>query len=225
MKPIIKTVLAIAVCAASAGASAYETGDWIVRSGIVNVNPDEDSSKVAVAGADVAGTAVEVDDDTQLLLNITYMANESVGVELLAATPFEHDLTLDTGALGLGDADLGSAKHLPPTLSVLWYPMGGKSAFQPFVGLGVNYTRFFDEDLSSTAQTALGADNLELDDSWGFAFRAGADYMLNDCWSLHAGVYYLDIKTEAQLDTALGQARVDVDVNPWVYTLGVGYRF
>lgn len=208
-------------------ANAYETGDWIVRSGAVTVNPDDDSSEISVNGASVAGTGVAVDDDTQLLLNITWMATSSIGVELLAATPFEHEVRT-TGLApipGLRDVDLGTVKHLPPTLTVLWYPLDSSSEFQPFIGGGLNYTFIFDEDLSGEAQTALGADNLELDDSAGLAFRAGFDYLVNDCWSVHAGVYYLDIGTEAQLDTALGKADVDVDIDPWVYTIGVGYRF
>ena len=171
---------------------------------------------------------MEVDDNTQLLLNVTWMANEHVGVELLAATPFEHSVDskgLAGLGLGLSDVEVGSVKHLPPTLTVLWYPMESGAAFQPFVGAGINYTIFFQEDTSGAAQAALGARNLELDDSWGLAARAGFDYMLNDCWSLHAGVYYLGIDTKASLDTALGKVGVDVDINPWVYTVGLGYRF
>ena len=103
--------------------------------------------------------------------------------------------------------------------------MPGNSKFQPFIGLGVNYTVFFDEDVSGEAQKALGADNLSLDDSWGLAGRVGMDYMINDCWSLHAGAYYIDISTDAEVETALGTAKVDVDVDPWVYTIGLGYRF
>jgi outer membrane protein len=156
------------------------------------------------------------------------MANEHVGVELLAATPFEHSVDskgLAGLGLGLSDVEVGSVKHLPPTLTVLWYPMESVAAFQPFIGAGINYTIFFQEDTSGAAQAALGARNLELDDSWGLAARAGFDYMLNDCWSLHAGVYYLGIDTKASLDTALGKVGVDVDINPWVYTVGLGYRF
>jgi outer membrane protein len=220
------TVLAAAL-ALSGAASAYEAGDWIVRTGAVNVDPDGDSSSLQLLGTGkLSGTGVEVDDDTQVLLNVTYMATSNVGIELLAATPFEH--TVDTtglGGLGLSDVKLGTIKHLPPTLSVLWYPMNANSKFQPFIGGGVNYTYFFDEDVSGAAQDALGARNLELDDSWGLAFRAGADYMLNDCWSVHAGVYYLDIETTAEVSTALGKVKTDVDVDPWVYTLGIGYKF
>jgi outer membrane protein len=220
--------LLAAALLASAGASAYEAGDWIVRGGAVMVAPNDDSSNLDLAGAQLAGTGVEVDDNTQLLLNVTWMANEHVGVELLAATPFEHSVDskgLAGLGLGLSDVEVGSVKHLPPTLTVLWYPMESGAAFQPFIGAGINYTIFFQEDTSGAAQAALGARNLELDDSWGLAARAGFDYMLNDCWSLHAGVYYLGIDTKASLDTALGKVGVDVDINPWVYTVGLGYRF
>jgi outer membrane protein len=220
--------LLAAALLASAGASAYEAGDWIVRGGAVMVAPNDDSSNLDLAGAQLAGTGVEVDDNTQLLLNVTWMAIEHVGVELLAATPFEHSVDskgLAGLGLGLSDVEVGSVKHLPPTLTVLWYPMESVAAFQPFIGAGINYTIFFQEDTSGAAQAALGARNLELDDSWGLAARAGFDYMLNDCWSLHAGVYYLGIDTKASLDTALGKVGVDVDINPWVYTVGLGYRF
>ncbi len=226
MKKVTKISLLAAAMLVSGAASAYEAGDWIVRGGLVNVDPNDDSSNLSVEGSRLGGTQVDVDADTQLLLNVTYMASSHVGVELLAATPFEH--TVSTGGLsryGLNDVDLGEIKHLPPTLSALWYPMPASSKFQPFIGLGVNYTVFFDEDVSREAQNALGADNLSLDDSWGLAGRVGMDYMLNDCWSLHAGAYYIDISTDAEVDTALGTAKVDVDVDPWVYTLGLGYRF
>lgn len=226
MKTVFRLALLAAGIVAASTAGAYEAGDWIVRGGIVNVSPDDDSSALELNGTAIGGTGVEVDDDTQILLNVTWMARDNLGVELLAATPFEH--TVDTTGLagaGLADVEVGKIKHLPPTLTLLWYPMDTGSAFQPFIGGGINYTVFFQEDVSGAAKAALGADNLELDDSWGLAFRAGFDYLLSDCWSLHAGVYYLDIETEAGLDTALGQVAVDVDVNPWVYTLGIGYRF
>lgn len=226
MKKVSKLSVLAAAMLVSGAASAYEAGDWIVRGGVVMVDPNADSSSLNVDGSRLKGTHVDVDEDTQLLLNVTYMASSHVGVELLAATPFEHTVNTDgLNNFGLKDVDLGKIKHLPPTLSALWYPMAPASKFQPFIGLGVNYTVFFDEDVSGEAKRALGADNLKLDDSWGLAGRVGMDYMINDCWSLHAGAYYIDISTEAEVDTALGTAKVDVDVDPWVYTLGLGYRF
>lgn len=228
MQTIHRMGLLAAALAVSAGASAYEAGDFIVRSGAVMVAPDDDSSSLDLAGAALPGTGVHVDNSTQVLLNLTWMANEHIGVELLAATPFEHKIDsvgLRRLGLGLSDVKVGSVKHLPPTLTVLWYPMDAGSMFQPFIGAGVNYTVFFQEDTSGAARTFLGARNLELDDSWGLAARAGLDCMLGDRWSLHAGVYYIGIDTKATLDTSLGQVGVDVDIDPWVYTVGLGYRF
>jgi outer membrane protein len=226
MKRVSKISALAAAMLVSGAASAYEAGDWIVRGGVVMVDPNADSSSLNVEGSRLDGTHVDVDEDTQLLLNVTYMASNHVGVELLAATPFEHTVNTDgLNKYGLQDVDLGKIKQLPPTLSAVWYPMPSNSKFQPFFGIGVNYTVFFDEDVSGEAKHALGADNLKLDDSWGLAGRIGMDYMINSCWALHAGAYYIDISTDAEVDTALGKAKVDVDVDPWVYSLGVAYRF
>jgi outer membrane protein len=229
MKSVMHMSVAVAAVLAASVANAYEAGDWIVRSGAVMTDPHESSSELNLAGVgDLPGTGVKVDSSTQLLLNITYMASPNWGIELLAATPFKHDVETEGLAglgLGLSDMELGTVKHLPPTLTLLWYPMGATSRFQPFIGGGVNYTAIFSENVSSRAKSALGASDLKLDDSKGWAFRAGFDYLLNDCWSVHAGAYYLDISTDASVNTALGRVKTDVDIDPWVYTLGIGYKF
>lgn len=117
--------LSIAIAAITAGmmgmsAQAYEAGDMIGRVGLAKVSPKDDSSVLKISGVGgVAGTGVEVDDDTQLGLTGTYMLSPGFGVELLAATPFEHDISVNgLGGLGVPNGTkLGSTKHLPPTLS------------------------------------------------------------------------------------------------------------
>lgn len=227
MRLFPRTALFIAAAAVSGVASAYEAGDWIVRGGAVMVDPHEDSSAISVAGiGGIAGTGVKVDSDTQAMLTVTYMAAQNIGVELLLSTPFEHTVeTRGLAAAGLTDVELGKITHLPPTLSVLWYPLDAGSRLQPFVGAGVNYTAFYDEKVSGEAKNALGASNLRLDNSVGVALRFGVDYLIDDCWSLHAGATWAQISSDARVDITPGTAEVDVDVDPWVYTLGVGYRF
>ena len=67
---------------------------------------------------------------------------------------------------------------------------------------------------------------MPLSDSWGLSLQAGADCQINDRWLLSAAVWKLDISTDAEVDTAnLGREEVDVDTDPWVYMIGVGYRF
>ncbi|MEH6389896.1 MULTISPECIES: OmpW family protein [Pseudomonas] len=213
-------LIAPALLAASV-AQAHQAGDVIVRAGAVTVDPREDSSGIEAGGQTLGGKAT-LDSNTQLGLNFAYMLTDNVGIELLAATPFKHDV----GISGLGglDGKLGTIKHLPPTLSAVWYPMQNSSAFQPYVGAGVNFTWFFDEELSS-AREAVGFDGFRLDNSWGLAGQVGADFMLTDNVMLNAQVRYIDISTTGK--TSLGGARVevDVDVDPWVYMVGLGYKF
>ncbi|MCY1281031.1 Outer membrane protein W [compost metagenome] len=209
-----------ALALASPLAMAHQAGDIIVRAGAITVDPHEDSGNVKIGGAAVAGTGATLDSDTQLGLNFAYMATDHIGIELLAASPFEHDI----GTKGLGGLKLGSVKHLPPTLSVVYYPLDKASAFQPYGGLGINYTWFFDDKLSSEAEGA-GFRGLDLEDSWGLAAQIGADYMLTDNIMLNAQVRYIDIDTKGTTYAGPTKVAVDVDVDPWVYMVGLGYKF
>ena len=106
--------------------------------------------------------------------------------------------------------------------------MDASSSFQPYAGVGINYTLFFDEDLSS-ARKQQGFSNMKLQDSVGIAGQLGMDYMVTDNLLVNAAVWYVDIDTKASIDgpTALGvgKTKVDVDVDPWVYMVGIGYKF
>jgi outer membrane protein len=230
-----KSLLSVALCSlalAAPLAHAHEAGDIILRAGAITVNPKDDSSSVKVDQGPLAGTNLggkaTMNSDTQLGLNFAYMFTSNWGIELLAATPFEHDVKLKGTALGAANGKLGSLKHLPPTLSVVYYPLDAKSAFQPYVGAGINYTWIYDEHLSSEAQ-ANGFSNFKADNSWGMAFQVGADYMITDNIMLNAQMRYIDIDTRATVENdavAPGtRARVNVDVDPFIYMVGLGYKF
>lgn len=225
-------VLCLAGVLAAAGASAlqaHEAGDWILRGGLALVDPDGDSGPLEAAGlGPVAASGVEVKDDTQLGLTLTWMLSDRLGVELLASTPFHHEIEARTGALGLGPVDAGDTRHLPPTLSAVWYPWGSGGAFSPYLGAGVNYTWFFDDDASRALEQALGAElDLELDDSLGIALQVGVDVPLGGAWHLNAAVRWIDIETDARVVTAGTTALAvdDVEIDPWVYQLTLGYAF
>ena len=232
---------AMGTLTAAAPALSYEAGDMFVRAGAVRVAPDESSDGIAIPGLDVAaiaGTDAQVDNDTQLGLTFTYMYSDKLGVEVLAATPFEHDLTanLDGHTEGLSVA-AGSTKHLPPTVSAVYYPMAGNgSAVQPYIGAGLNYTIFFSEDVAPELEALTGvladadgpiAMKLKLDDSWGLAFQAGVDVALDDKWHLNGSVRWIDIETEATYSAAGADIITidNVELDPWVYQINIGYTF
>lgn len=217
----------VALALAAPAAHAYQAGDMILRAGAITTAPNESSGDLKFDGNKVSGTKATLDSDTQLGLTFAYMLTDHVGLELLAATPFQHTV----GVKGLGDGldgKLADIKQLPPTLSLQYYPMAPNSRFQPYAGIGINYTLFFDEDLSS-ARKQQGFSNLKLQDSVGIAGQLGMDYMLTDNLLVNASVWYVDIDTKASVDgpSALGysKTKVNVEVDPWVYMVGLGYKF
>ncbi|AGZ37317.1 outer membrane protein OmpW [Pseudomonas sp. SWI6] len=217
----------VALALAAPVANAHQAGDFIIRAGAATVDPNEDSGALKLDGAKVSGTKATLDSDTQLGLTFAYMLTDHIGVELLAATPFNH--TVAVKGLGPGlDGKLADIKHLPPTLSLQYYPMAPTSKFQPYAGIGINYTMFFDEDLSG-ARKQQGFSNLKLQDSVGLAGQLGMDYMLTDNLLFNASVWYIDLDTKATVDgpnaLGVGKTKVDVDVDPWVYMVGLGYKF
>lgn len=222
MKPslLISSLLALAV--ASPAAFAHKEGDILVRAGAAMVDPDIGDSSVSTPAGKIPGSDVEVSDDTQLGLTLGYMLTDHVGIELLAATPFEHDVTLK-GIGGL-NGKLATIKQLPPTLSLQYFPMDPSSKWQPYVGAGINYTYFFDEELKD-ARKAQGFSQLDRESSWGLAVQAGIDYMLTDRIMLNAAVWRVDIDSEATARLNGAKVKVDIDIDPWVYMVGVGYRF
>ena len=221
--------VAVALALTAGGVQAYEGGDIIVRAGAATVAPDVDSGKLKGNGAQVdeggAPTTVDVNSNTQLGLTLTYMLDANWGVELLAATPFSHTLKTKGGLNSLGN--LADVKHLPPTLTLQYYPMASGSAFQPYVGAGLNYTTFFDESFKSEHKGAFG--NLKLKDSFGLALQAGFDYALTDNLGVNAAVWWIDIDTEATFDGRGAfdgvKFKTDVELDPWVYMVGLNYKF
>ncbi|MCX7079056.1 MAG: outer membrane beta-barrel protein, partial [Pseudomonas sp.] len=191
-------------------AHAHQAGDFIVRAGAATTAPNEDSGELKLDGAKISGTKATLTSDTQLGLAFAYMFTDHIGLELLAATPFQHEV----GVKGLGpalDGKLADIKQLPPTLSLQYYPLDASSKFQPYAGVGINYTMFFGEDLTSQRKNE-GFSNLKMKDSVGIAGQLGFDYMITDHMLFNASVWYVDIDTQATVDgpTALGVGQTKV---------------
>ncbi|EHK9575126.1 outer membrane protein OmpW [Vibrio parahaemolyticus] len=212
-----KTICSLAVVAALVSPSvfAHKQGDFVLRVGAASVVPNDSSDKILGSQEEL-----KVDSNTQLGLTFGYMFTDNISLELLAATPFSHDISTDL--LGLGD--IADTKHLPPTLMVQYYFGEPQSKFRPYVGAGLNYTIFFDEGFNNKAKN-VGLTDLKLDDSFGLAANVGMDYMINDQWFLNASAWYANIETEATYKFGGAKQKTDVKINPWVFMISGGYKF
>lgn len=208
-------------------ALAVEKGDWLLHVRAINIDPDDSSSALNVGGATLAGTGVSVDSGATLDVSLGYMLTDNWAVELLADLSSSHDVNVFglPGALNVPDGTkVIDARVLPPTL-FLQYQFNPTASIRPYAGIGLNYTLFFDDDLTTAAQTALGASNLDLDDSFGLAAQIGVDFAMRNDWSFNLDLKYIKIDTQATFDTALGPVSVDVDIDPLVLGIGFGKTF
>ncbi|PCI43185.1 MAG: outer membrane protein OmpW [Moraxellaceae bacterium] len=234
MSRITNNLLAVSLCAAlipltAGNAIAYEKGDLIWRAGLAKVSPVDDSDAIDVAGLETLDGA-GVDGNTQIGLTLSYMATPKIAFELLLATPFTHDINVKGTNLSAGEVT-----QLPPTISLSYYFAGPSSKFQPYVGAGINYTIFFEEDVDTDLNRALdditgelpGTTDakLELSNSVGVAIQAGFDFQVSENWMVNAGFWMIDINTKATIKAGDAEVSFDVEIDPFVYMLGVAHKF
>lgn len=202
-----KTALALGLTAAlfTGVASAHQAGDVILRGGPILVVPN--------TSTDSSTFNFDVNSNVQLGLTGTYMITDNIGVELLAATPFSHEIKL-------GNTLVGKTKHLPPSLYAQYYFLGKDSPARPYVGAGVNYTTFFSEK-----ESLAGVTDLKLKDSWGAAFNAGLDIKMTDNLYFNTAIWYAKIKSKATFKLAGAEQKVNVKLDPTVFFIGLGYKF
>ncbi len=187
-KTLAALTLSTALVAVAAPALAQSQGDWTLGIGVGYLDPKSDNGTLD-------GLDTEVGSNTRPIFTAEYFIRDNLGIELLASTPFKHDITL------AGSIDAGSVKHLPPTLS-LNYHFPTNSAWKPYVGAGLNYTIFFDEDSP--------VDGLKLDNSFGVSLQAGLDYQVTEKGAVRLNVRWFDIDSDVTVDgTKIGTAEID----------------
>lgn len=213
MKTKAFLIIMIAMLAIPASAAS---GDWILRARFIAVDPNDSSSEIGATGSTIG-----VDNAYTLELDATYMLSNSFGLELIAATT-NHDLYAVHGALA--GASAGSVKVLPPTLTLQWYIIP-EGFLNFYVGVGLNWTYFYSYDLSSDLYN-IGVTDVNFSNSWGIAGDIGVNLNFNEHFMINADIKYIQISTDAQIMVGADTLdTVKVDIDPWVFGLGVGYRF
>jgi outer membrane protein len=200
MKNATTALLTVLGLTLGGAAQADDSSAWIFRVGAHDVEPKSDNHSV-----------VSVGSGRTLTFDLTRMLDEHWAVELLAALPFEHDISLNTGG------KVADVKHLPPTLSAQ-YHFAPHARFRPYVGAGLNATIFFSEHTTG----ALAGTDLKLDTSFGAAAQLGADFDFGEHWFVNADLRWIDIDTDAELD---GMGLGSVAIDPITFGISIGRKF
>ena len=210
-KPLALATLLLAAVASPA-ALAQSKGDWTLGVGLHHVDPKSDNGSLDATALGLGRLPpTEVSGSVRPTFTYEYFLRDNLGIEVLAALPFEHDIAIQ------GVGRVGSAKQLPPVVS-LQYHFANGSKVTPFVGVGLNYTTFFSED----TRGALAGTELKLDDSWGAAAHGGVDFALGGRSSLRLDARWADIDTDVSVNgIAVGKAEID----PLVYGAAFVVKF
>ena len=225
-------------CLCSTTASAQTSADWLkgttIRGGIAHVAPNSTATDAVgpFLPGPPSGVSLEVQNQSTLFFSVARDLTPHVEVELAMGFPPTHDVTaklapsLPSHVQVLNGQVIAKVRQVAPTLFFNYKFGDPGSTWRPFVGAGINYTKF-DKRESTAAGNQLngGPTDIRLSDSWGLAAQAGVSYRLNDQWALNAAVATARVKTHLTATTA-GQARkIDIRFRPTVITVSAGYVF
>ena len=204
-----RITLATLLALAAAPALAQSAGSWTLGVGAHNVAPK--SGNGTLTATPLGDLDMDVGSNTRPTITAEYFLKDNLGVEVLAALPFQHDINV------VGVGQVGSTKHLPPTVSLQYHFGTGK--VKPFVGIGLNYTTFF----STKSEGAIAGTDLELSDSWGLAGHLGVDFQVSEKAAIRIDYRKIDIDTDVKLNGANLGTNNTVNIDPSVY--GIAYVF
>ena len=195
-KHIVASVILAVFASGSALAQGFQAGDVLVRARAVNLDS---------ANKDSTGLDLSVNDKTIPEVDVSYFFSPNIAAELVLTVPQKHTLSA-------GSTEIGSLRHLPPTLTVQYHFDAG--SFKPYVGAGVNYTRF------SSVNLPDGVDIKR--NSVGLALQVGVDIPVTKDVYLNVDVKKVQIGTKVSVSgTEIGKFKVD----PLLVGVGLGWRF
>lgn len=214
----------VAAAAAPVGASAQLAGSLLARVGVTQIRPDVSSGNLT-APTLFAGSQIDMKSATQPTAGLTYMVTDNIALDLPLSAGFKHDI-VGAGAIG-GVGRIGEVKLLPISLMAQWRLFDAQAPLRPYLGIGPTYAKFY-KARSTAALTALtggtpaSPTTIEVDSKWALTVQAGASYRVSPRWFIDATVHKTALRTRMRLSS--GQS-LDADPDPWMLSVGFGYRF
>ena len=203
MRKQLIVLAAAATLAAPMAASAQDTGNWLIRGRVLSLDS---------ANKDSTGLGLSINNKVFPELDITYFITPNLATELVLTYPQKQDVRSN-------GTNIGSFKHLPPTLS-LQYHVTGLNGWRPYVGAGLNYTRITSVKFAPGIVTALSP---SLDkSSVGLALGVGADVQIGGGWLLNFDVKKVQIRTDVK---SFGAKAGELRIDPLLVSVGIGKRF
>jgi outer membrane protein len=187
-----------------------------IRLRVVDVAPTSSNNSVYTVGGAFVGKGLTVQSQVIPELDVSYYFTPNIAVEAICCFSY-HSIKAVNALSALGT--VGNTWVFPPTV-LLQYHFTNFGAFQPYVGIGVNYTHYFN---TKATGGLTGGGPLWIDDSFGIAAQAGFDYMINRNWGFNADIKYIGMTPSARFVTA--GLKSDVAINPIVFGVGLTYRF
>lgn len=187
--------------------SAFADHHWMVRTRAISIMPEVSGSP------DTIGGDVRINNQSVPELDFSYFFSKNFAVELILATA-NHQVGVKNSSLG--NVDLGSVSLLPPTLLAQYHQEWGN--FKPYLGAGINYTIFYD------AQSG-DVNSVKYDNSMGYALQVGLDYKITEEVYLNLDVKKLYLDTTATVKAGAATVEAEVDIDPLIVGVGIGYRF
>ncbi len=193
---------------------------WQVRLRVVDVAPTASNNAVYTLPGTFVGKGLSVQSQVIPELDISYYFTPNIAVEAICCFSYHTIKPVNAIAGITGPASVGNTWVFPPT-ALLQYHFTNFGAFQPYVGVGVNWTRYF----NSKATGGLAGGPLNISDSFGLAAQAGFDYMINRNWGFNADIKYIQMEPNAKYPISAGGLKSKVNIDPIVFGLGITYRF
>lgn len=205
---LLSTLGASALMAIAFSSVRADDDPWEVRLRGVYLDPANKSDAIPGLAPE---NAIHINDKWLPDLDFEYFFTPHWSTELVLTYPQSQTVTVSGTAIG-------TFKHLPPVLTAK-YDFLPDHDFQPYVGAGVNVTIISDVNLA-----VPGVGELKLNStSVGPALQTGFDYKLRDHWYLNADVKWF--KLGSDLDLAGGTRVSTLHIDPFLFGIGIGYRF
>lgn len=222
----LPALLAAALCSLAGTAAHAQSQNVYIGGAYISINSKADPLEGPETPPDAR---LDVDDAKTIIFGYQRYFTDHWGIDVALGIPPKHKVYGRGDLEGFGQ--ISSSKQVAPTVFANYRFGNAGDKLRPFVGIGINYTRFTDTKSTTAGDWASGGSTqLKLSDSWGLAAQIGASYALTDKWSLNATVAAAKVKSDLKATTTTADGdtvvrRTTIDFRPVVFTMSVGYSF